>query len=1261
MVKKIVHAVFAAGVVLSCAAQEMHIHKMPEPDYRDDFEKIGVDGGLSGKGYEIGNEEGGKRKCRIYGSTIIPHAAGTIVFWIKPLDWDKDSQKGNRLFLDSRASGKNLLIINCFTNIQKKNTLVVTITKNGQDHYMRVPQIDWDRNEWHQVALSYDANGYRLYIDGKRKAEAKITPIEVPFGRSFLGGDPGWASGIFGKSMVDDFQVFQTPLTDEAIQMLYMKYAKDFPAKNAFRMQVNPRTPQMDGMVTPGEYSLGATGFFDLKNQKFARIQSRYYLTYDKENIYFALVTPVRGKHLAKRTAHDSDIWEDDSAEIHLISPNGTYCQILWNSNGTIFDAKNNDQSWSGKNIIVKNKIKDGFWTSEIKIPVTNFGLTAVVPGSKWKFNAGRTFQEERLWSSVAPCLGRYAQKISFAELAFADNPISFDLVSIGKLDQYNLDFEFKATSGKNDSLTLSVNNPQGRHAFAWNETAAAAPGQEITKSVKSNELPAGTSLFIKAFSKAGTLYENAFAYEKTASLVYRYVYTDIKDQNLQIVCRRSGEEPVNLTVQMLKKGTTETVWEKTVPAGIQPGEHPVTFPIQDLPAGKFDMIITAKNSSGKQIFKTHQYYFKPDGEPWWLTEQNTGVSHETPAPWTKPIAGKNEFSCWGRTYKFGGTGLISSIVAKDQELLAAPITLKINGKTGTFSANMNEDLGDSARYTISGTVNGTKIKATLQAEFDGFIKVDLDLAPGSLIESCSLEIPLKNEMVDAFDNNQTFHVKTEMPPNSPVIYNNLSEMPAFWIGNQHRGLMWGAKNLKGWYTRNLGKSMMISRTKNACIVKLNLIDTRLSSMKNRRITFYLNATPVKPLNKRFKNLHQMKNYHSGVEYWTDMYETHQEEYMRKGVLNSLKRRKDKYEEIFHYISGHAASPVSPEWNYYCKDWHSPLPILGDYQADNSGAGKDLSIRDRHSYTYACLASKSFFNFKLNNLVAMIRKYQIKNLYTDMSWAKVCSNPEHGCGYKDEFGRSQSSFNVFETRELFKRLYRVIREVYPEGVILQHLLGTTRVPAENFADIFIFGEVYQHSVAAKENYYGVFKKTPLKIAYGYRSSEHVTAMIKQFSISLAAMRKDRYKTWSADQPEADRAIKHYIGYCLVNDIEPYPEFWIQKKSMVRCFQAYDAEDWLENYADSEFYPYWDKTLKAPAAIVNAPADLLLSSRKYGNKVLSVIVNDTDKPVEITLNYQGVSPAKAFNMFDREREIYSISGNTLNLKLGPREAKLLCQE
>ena len=97
------------------------------------------------------------------------------------------------------------------------------------------------------------------------------------------------------------------------------------------------------------------------------------------------------------------------------------------------------------------------------------------------------------------------------------------------------------------------------------------------------------------------------------------------------------------------------------------------------------------------------------------------------------------------------------------------------------------------------------------------------------------------------------------------------------------------------------------------------------------------------------------------------------------------------------------------------------------------------------------------------------------------------------------------------------------------------------------------------------------------------------------------------------------------------------------------------------YAESKLYPYWDKSLNAPVSIVRRPAKVLLTSRKYGNKVLSVIVNDTDKPVEITLKYRGITPSKAFNMFDREREMYSICGNTLKLKLGPREAKLLCQE
>ena len=120
----------------------------------------------------------------------------------------------------------------------------------------------------------------------------------------------------------------------------------------------------------------------------------------------------------------------------------------------------------------------------------------------------------------------------------------------------------------------------------------------------------------------------------------------------------------------------------------------------------------------------------------------------------------------------------------------------------------------------------------------------------------------------------------------------------------------------------------------------------------------------------------------------------------------------------------------------------------------------------------------------------MIDHVGIDNLYTDISWPKVCSNFDHGCGWVDEFGRRQASFNVFETREYFRRVYNVLRSRKPDGVILQHMLGTHRTPAENFTDIFIFGEVYTNAVAPKESYYDIFQPDRYRSASGW-STDHV--------------------------------------------------------------------------------------------------------------------------------------------------------------------------
>ncbi|MBO7742376.1 MAG: hypothetical protein J6S21_07470, partial [Victivallales bacterium] len=999
-------SIFALFLGLLCTAslwgQETYINRDATPDYRNDFEKEGIDGGLTGKALLIGRNEAGRRISMTVGGRNLPKNGGSILFWVKPLDWDCHSKTGNRLFVDARGPNGQMFIVNSFATRQGVNTLIITNKQGTQEQHIRVPSIDWERNEWHQVVVSYDEESFRIYLDGTLKVAQKAPLFAHDFLHFFIGGDISWDGGINGNSLVDEFQIFNTPLADDMIQHLYMKFAKDFPARSSTTITVNRHTPVLDGQVTPGEYAFGGSGFNALSNAKYSRIQSRYFLSHDDKFLYAAMRTEARDTLLAKVTERDGSIWEDDSIELHLITPRQNYHQFILNSIGTIFDARAEDRGWNGDGIQVKNSISDGIWTLEAAIPLTTLGVTDGGEEGEWRINIGRSHLQEKLMESLAPCRGRFAQKQLFAKMLLGKSGTAVDITSLGNLNTGEVDFTMTAYSAGADTITASLKTDDKRFPFEWSgKTGGTAGGAQLASGKQS--ISDNATLAMEIISEQdGRLFSGRIQCERPELLVFNYIYTDIDKQILNIVCRRSDLSPASLKVTLFKRGTQQEVWSKTTAAPDKTGIVHIPFPIDDMPPGRYDMTLEAMDSQQKSIFVSYEYYFKPDGTPEWMKDKDTGVSHTVPAPWTRPTAGKNYWECWGRTYRFGGKSFISSIVTKGEELLAAPIRFRVNGDdTNKFTTRLQESLEDEATYRISGKAGNLAVEADVRAEFDGFVKFDLTLTPEGPVDSVVLEIPLRGDMVDAFDNNQTFWVKHDFPADAKgPLYSNLADMPSFWIGNQHRGLIWGAKNLKGWHTRELGKSLEITRVGDRCLVKLLLADTALPRDKARRITFYLNATPVKPLNQKYKNFHQMREYHSGVSYWTKLYETHLDEHINQKMLDGLKKRENKYQAHFHYTTSHAASPRSPEWNYYCWDWHSPLPALGDYASDAKGNDRNaVAKKDQHSYTYACLASESFFWFKLNNLARMIHKHDLRNLYTDISWPKICSNPYHGCGW----------------------------------------------------------------------------------------------------------------------------------------------------------------------------------------------------------------------------------------------------------------------
>ncbi len=1249
-------------------AAEEHIHREPMPDYKQDFENVKGgsttlinEHGISGKALKIGPLSNGKKAYMHLNGKSLPKSGGSILFWVKPLNWD--NAKGIQVFFDARKGPQML----AFTSFMNKNTrmLVAAIKIGGKDYYIRENISKWKMQEWHQIALTFDENEYRLYLDGIGVKAERLPVFPNEFEAIFLGGEPGWISGLDGDSLIDDFSVFRKVLTEDEVQFLYNKYARDFAPSVIDTVQVNPRTPTLDGRIEEFEYTFGGTGFTDIKAGSYAALQSRYYLSYDRENLYFAVKSPVASGLITNQSARDQDIWDDDSVEFHAITKQGDYFQFVFNSAGAIWDAENLDASWNAQGAKTVSKIEDDYWIIECAIPLRDLNQENIKPGTSWKVNVCRSYKSDNIYTSSAPCRKEYRNSANFTKLDFQANPLAYEIASLGDLKSGKLDFRIRLKSSNPVNARVHLESPLPIHSYAWSDNLVLKASETIERHVVNNTLPKDNTLIVSVESpELGTVFKDVQTYREALPLKLSHIYTDIETNKLIVVCRR-GNPSSGLTMRlcMSDKDSGTEVFTRKAPVNAGAFLFNIEYDIAELPPGRYEMLLECLEPAGKVLFSHHGHYLMPQKHTPWL-EQNIVVEDVTPAPWTPPVFGQSSFECWNRCTILGGSGLISSLTSGGKELLAAPVKITVNDKPNSgVTAVLIDKKQSTARYALKTAAGSVNIKAEVNAEFDGFMLFDLTLAPvgnAAHIEKLTMDIPIRKDMADAFDNNQSFRAKTLLEHARYPVYTDLSAMPSIWIGNMDAGLMWGAENLKGWFLKNKTRALELTSLGNAYNLKFNLIDTPMKLKTPRKIRFYLQVTPVKPLNPVARMCRQMDNSFSEAgEYWLSMFDTPVDEYVEPKAVQWYRRlEKERFPYLFFYSTAHAASPVSPEWNYFGKLWHSPLPLFGNYYGDINNP--DIKKRDKKAYTLGCLSCESFFKFKVNNLAAMIPKQCINNLYFDISWPKMCSNTEHGCGWKDEFGVEQSSFSVLATRKYYQILYQELRKQNPDGMIMQHLLGTTRTPAENFTDMFLFGEVYEHDIAAKETYFGVFKPDTMRIAYAYRTNEQNCTMSQEFSRALAVKRPDRYKTWNPHDSVSDRNIKHFIGYCYVNNLELYLQYWLKKVDFFRPYQAYDAEKWLgDNYGTAVFHPYWQKT--GNPITVTAPGEVMASTRVLGNRMLLTVLNDSDRNTQAMIKFNQLSDAKGFNAFDKDHETYNITGGNLNLKLGPREAKILCIE
>jgi len=118
-------------------------------------------------------------------------------------------------------------------------------------------------------------------------------------------------------------------------------------------------------------------------------------IMYDSNAFYFAVEARTEhawSKLVAEQTAHDGEVWADDSVEFFIYAPYGEYFQVAVNTLGTVYDGRGMDASFDSR-ASAAAKVTENGYVIELRVPVEPMNSPAIWPHVKWRLHISRNCQ----------------------------------------------------------------------------------------------------------------------------------------------------------------------------------------------------------------------------------------------------------------------------------------------------------------------------------------------------------------------------------------------------------------------------------------------------------------------------------------------------------------------------------------------------------------------------------------------------------------------------------------------------------------------------------------------------------------------------------------------------------------------------------------------------------------------------------------------------------------------------------------------------
>lgn len=511
----------------------------------------------------------------------------------------------------------------------------------------------------------------------------------------------------------------------------------------------------------------------------------------------------------------------------------------------------------------------------------------------------------------------------------------------------------------------------------------------------------------------------------------------------------------------------------------------------QQIASGDYRLEVEALDESGEVRERVERQRHRPE-PPFWAQEDH-GKSQFVPEPWTAVEADTTAARVWGRQYQMAGGFLPQQIEVHGEPLFSrAPrVHLVVDGEPVSLTGE-TELVGsdqEHAEYRWTGQAGGMPVSATARLEFDGFLTVDLELEPGEReIEAFHVEFPLDARWAELF-HRYWFppHVPTDnAPARSGYIGDGFACAfnIAMWLGNPDAGLQWTAESDQHWYPDpdHPERSIEVIPGDDETLLRLRVVDRPVQPEQTLSYRWGLQATPDRPFRSEHRDTFVVQQ--PGLNR-----ELHEDADVQERFANRLEGMKRvggthlivhsgwrhhatdgfgqpyTWDDDTHASAQHAAQMARERdlKTVFYAGWNSLPPAVTkwwpDYGEEMRAMIKGSPLRFSIGGYRQC-ARSTYEDYFANGAAWMARELGVDGLFLDgTAQPFFCDEPNHGCGYHHpETGERRPTANIWSTREMFKRFYKIFHgEMVEDGLIYSHAGANLRA-ISTFTDVAHTGE-----------------------------------------------------------------------------------------------------------------------------------------------------------------------------------------------------------